>query len=247
MSDPFQIAKDQVQQSVQGMVSLYDRWKKLLETSNTTTNEEFQWTQNELKNVLKSIETDLDDLNEVVSALESGKARILLEAGELQLRRAFINETRKKVHLVRDDIASVKTKAKLDKDTRELLMSASKGSSYNKDEMEKAVIADNQNFIEGQQQAQLQIKQQQDQKLTLIHDNIQVLKQMGNDITVAIEEQDQLVDQMGTEINKADSGLKGSIKKLSELIDKTKDSTQWGIIIILICVTVGLLVAVFYI
>ena len=59
----------EVQQSVQGIVALYDRWKYLLESTNTSTNDEFKWTANEVKQGLRSIEYDLNDLDETIDIL----------------------------------------------------------------------------------------------------------------------------------------------------------------------------------
>jgi negative regulator of sigma E activity len=57
----------EVQQSLNGINALFTRWKELLETSNTAGNEEFNWTNNELKNGLRSIEWDVSDLEETIS------------------------------------------------------------------------------------------------------------------------------------------------------------------------------------
>lgn len=48
---------------------MYDRWKDLLNTTNTAQNEEFKWTATELKNGLHTIELDLSELEETVSIL----------------------------------------------------------------------------------------------------------------------------------------------------------------------------------
>ena len=47
---------------------LYDRWKELLHTANTQ-DEEFQWTNKELQEVIKNIEWDLQDLDETIHIL----------------------------------------------------------------------------------------------------------------------------------------------------------------------------------
>jgi len=246
MQDPFYVAKEEIQQSVQGITSLYERWKLLLETTNTSTNDEFKWTQNELKTGLRSLESDILDLDEAIGIVESNQLKFQLPSAELEKRKKFIIDLKKNIQLIKDELVSTKTKAKLDKDSRELLMQQ-KNTSSGRDKLQEIIVADNQQFIEGQMQKQEIIKQDQDKKIEIIRDNVVILKEMGKNINVALEEQDQIIENMDTEITKADSGLKNSIKKLSALVDKIKDRTQWGIIVLLIVILVGLLVAVFYV
>lgn len=52
-----------------GARTLYRRWEELLEATNTAEDEEFKWTTNELKRVIKSIEWDLMDLEETINIL----------------------------------------------------------------------------------------------------------------------------------------------------------------------------------
>lgn len=65
------VVSREVTQAFQGINALWERWKDLLETSNTATNEEFKWTANELKNGLKGIEFDINDLEETINILFS--------------------------------------------------------------------------------------------------------------------------------------------------------------------------------
>lgn len=49
-----------------GVTTLYDRWQELLKTTNTSQNDEFKWTTNQLRTGIKSIEWDLQDLEETI-------------------------------------------------------------------------------------------------------------------------------------------------------------------------------------
>jgi hypothetical protein len=51
---------------VNGVTALYDRWQELLKTTNTSQNDEFKWTTNQLRTGIKSIEWDLQDLEETI-------------------------------------------------------------------------------------------------------------------------------------------------------------------------------------
>jgi len=96
MQDPFYVVKEEVLQSLQGVTTLYDRWKELLDTTNTASNEEFKWTTNELKSGLRSIEWDITDLEETVGIVENNQAKFKIDNQELQTRKQFIQSTKSK-------------------------------------------------------------------------------------------------------------------------------------------------------
>ena len=49
--------------------ALYHRWKELVENPQSGLKEELDWTTNELRNSLRSIEWDLEDLEETINIL----------------------------------------------------------------------------------------------------------------------------------------------------------------------------------
>lgn len=48
---------------------LYQRWCELLDDPSAVSREEYDWTANELRNSLRSIEWDLEDLEETINIL----------------------------------------------------------------------------------------------------------------------------------------------------------------------------------
>ena len=59
----------EVQKALQTARSLYSRWCELAEQPGAVSKEEYDWTTNELRNSLRSIEWDLEDLEETVDIL----------------------------------------------------------------------------------------------------------------------------------------------------------------------------------
>ena len=100
------------------MSNLYGRWQELLRTTNTAKDEEFQWTTNELKSGVRSIEWDLQDLDETVSIVEANPSKFNLEPSELASRKKFISDTRNFLGEVKQALVSTKAQAKLDADQR---------------------------------------------------------------------------------------------------------------------------------
>lgn len=60
-----------VQKMSETAKALYHRWNELVDDPRGTSKEEFDWTTNELRNSLRSIEWDLEDLEETINILDS--------------------------------------------------------------------------------------------------------------------------------------------------------------------------------
>lgn len=59
----------EVRKAVETANGLYQRWCELLEDPSSYSKEEYEWTTGELRNSLRSIEWDLDDLEETIGIL----------------------------------------------------------------------------------------------------------------------------------------------------------------------------------
>ena len=66
-------ARSEVQKAVNTARGLYQRWCELLQESAVVGREELDWTTNELRNGLRSIEWDLEDLEETIDILGGGR------------------------------------------------------------------------------------------------------------------------------------------------------------------------------
>ncbi|KAK7078394.1 Syntaxin-10 [Halocaridina rubra] len=73
LEDPFFVVKDEVCKALNKTRGLYQRWGELQEDGSTTvittSREELEWTNTELRNALRSIEWDLEDLEETIDIL----------------------------------------------------------------------------------------------------------------------------------------------------------------------------------
>jgi len=57
----------EVQKTTETAKALYHRWNELVDDQRGSSKEEFDWTTNELRNSLRSIEWDLEDLEETIN------------------------------------------------------------------------------------------------------------------------------------------------------------------------------------
>uniref|UniRef100_A0A8D0L1A9 Syntaxin 10 n=1 Tax=Sphenodon punctatus TaxID=8508 RepID=A0A8D0L1A9_SPHPU len=179
LEDPFFVVKGEVQQAVNTARGLYERWCQLLEETHVVSKEEFDWTTNELRNSLRSIDWDLEDLEETIDILPERHQELPLQApGELAARRDFVTQMREALK-VRGGQAS--------------LWAGGGGMSVLGVEDKRLTTAElvtaNSRYLEEQQLHQQLIIGQQDEQLELVSGSIRVLKHMSGRVGDELDEQ----------------------------------------------------------
>ncbi|XP_074987613.1 syntaxin-6 isoform X4 [Caretta caretta] len=205
MEDPFFVVKGEVQKAVNTAQGLFQRWTELLQDPSTATREEIDWTTNELRNNLRSIEWDLEDLDETISIVEANPRKFNLDATELGVRKAFITSTRQVVRA---------------------LLGESGGQSWSSGSdkyggLDRELQLANSHFIEEQQAQQQLIVEQQDEQLELVSGSIGVLKNMSQRIGGELEEQAVMLDDFSHELDNTQSRLDNVMKKLAKVSHMT--------------------------
>jgi len=245
LQDPFYVVKEELVEELQAVSEMYDKWKDLLENSNTSTNEDFKYINGELKTLIQGIEDDLKALEETISVVETDKIRFRIEESEIVNRKSFVVSTKKRIQLIKEDMISTKTRGKIERDSRSVLMQQQGNGKFSR--LENAIIQDNEEFIQGQHKKHEQIFEEQDIGLDKLHGTVVTLRDMASTINTTLDEHNHLISGMEKETDKADSRLKGAVKKVNQLIDSTKDGTQIAVIVVLILLLIGLIILVFYI
>uniref|UniRef100_I3JA42 Syntaxin 6 n=1 Tax=Oreochromis niloticus TaxID=8128 RepID=I3JA42_ORENI len=216
--------------SVNAAQSLHHRWSELMAEGGGASKEEIDWTTNELRNSLRSIEWDLEDLDETINILqilrivESNPKKFNLDAAELSKRKAFINSTRVAVKVTLlttgDQWLRQKDPPGADKYSR----------------LDHQLQNANSQFIEEQQVQQQLIAEQQEEQLELVSGTIGVLKNMSERIGMELDEQAVMLDDFGHEMDNTQSKLDNVMKKLAKVSHMTSDRRQWCAIGVLLTI-----------
>jgi len=251
LQDPFYVVKEEVQQSVSGVTTLYERWQELLRNTNTSQNDEFKWTTNQIKNGIKSIEWDIQDLEETIGIVEGNRQRFKLEASEVESRKAFITETKSTIKKMKDDLNNATTKGKLENDARNTLMDTQKrkgGQDQGRfDGLQRAIAEDNDQYINNSHQQMQVTMTAQDEDLDAISKATGTLKEMGITINDELLRQQVILGDMDSEVDKTSVRLNNVLKRLNKLLDSTSDRVQWCMVIVLTLILIGLVIIVFYV
>lgn len=115
MEDPFQVVKEEAQHSLNVVIELHKRWKELQKSVSGTDSEEYSWTLSELMSGLRSIEWDLQDLEETIGIVIGNRQKFGLSDEEINSRREFVDTTRASVSAIRREVTAAEEKEEKEK------------------------------------------------------------------------------------------------------------------------------------
>ncbi|XP_067416609.1 syntaxin-10 isoform X2 [Emydura macquarii macquarii] len=248
LQDPFSAVRGEVQKAVNRAQGLYQRWCELRQETQVPSTEELEWTANELRNGLRSIEWDLEDLEETIGIVESNPRKFRIDAGELTERRAFVKQMRDSVKEMRDHISSPSALAFTERKTGEILVG---GGAPQKHPLERSgqlreeLVSANSRYIEEQQLHQQLIVDQQDEQLELVSGSIRVLKHMSGRVGDELDEQSLMLEEFAQEMDTTQSRMDGVLKKMAKVSHMTSDRRQWCAICIVLVVLIVVLILFF--
>ncbi|XP_076436254.1 syntaxin-6-like [Babylonia areolata] len=250
MEDPFFVVRDEVQKALGTARNLFSRWRELQEDPSLASREEVEYTTNELRNSLRSIEWDLEDLEETVSIVERNPKKFKIDEFELNDRRNFIERTKASIRDIRRQISSPSRMngAGGEPNDRQALLSASNGPSRPQDrytrldtEMERA----NQEYMDDTLQQQQSLMAAQDDQLDMIGTSVGVLKNMSHHIGNELEEQNAMLDDFRQDMDHTETRLDQTMKKMAKVMHMSNDRRQWMAILALVIILIIVIILFF--
>ncbi|XP_017543567.1 syntaxin-10 [Pygocentrus nattereri] len=240
MEDPFFVVKGEVQKALSRARGLFQRWEELLQEDTPISRDELDWSTNELRNCLRAIDWDLEDLHETISIVESNPGKFRLGENELQERREFVERTRTAVQEMKEQLSSPSALAQAEKKSRQALMGGS--TQMRHAGLEPHLVSANSRYIQEQQEQQQLIVQEQDEQLELVSGSIRVLKDMSTRIGDELDEQAVMLGEFSEEMEQTSSRMDSVLKKLEKVSHMTSSRRQWcaigALVIILIVVLI---------
>ncbi|XP_048004879.1 syntaxin-6 isoform X1 [Leguminivora glycinivorella] len=252
MEDPFYVVKDEVFKALNKTRGLYLRWQEISKAPVPPNSPEVEWTSTELRNALRSIEWDLEDLEDTISIVEKNSSKFKIDNKEISDRRTFIEATKQEVKVMKGKM-SLNRNRDADGTAREPLLgeespmhfgntwtSTPKYSKYSK----LASQTDSPNRFDAYDNDIMSMQEKmlvnQDDQLQVISNSVGNLKTVSKHIGIELDEQAGMLDDLNTELENADSKLDSTIKKVAKVLHMNNDRRQWLAIGILL----GLLVII---
>ncbi|XP_023328820.1 syntaxin-6 [Eurytemora carolleeae] len=204
LEDPFFVVKDEVTKALEKTRDLFARWRGWGEGgAEHRSNEEEEWTITELKNSLRSIEWDLEDLEDTVQIVEKNPTKFRIDSGELAVRKGFIESTKEEVKQMKQQINSPENHVQLG-----------------------VYIIIFREYIVGLEQQNLTIRRQEE-TIDMMSGSMGTIREMSHHISNELDEQAVMLDEFGAEIEHADSRLDATMKKMSKVLHLSNDRRQW--------------------
>ncbi|XP_043286668.1 syntaxin-6 isoform X2 [Venturia canescens] len=263
LEDPFFVVKDEVCKALNKTRGLYGRWSESQVDGSVVSTpiapgtgpgaglpvsrEELVWTTTELRNALRSIEWDLEDLEDTICIVEKNPTKFKIDNKELTVRRAFIEHTREEVKVMKDKMNLSRGRDR-DRTARQPLLDNSPArvplnhgtTKYSK--LENEVDSPNRQFVESTMQQQTAMMRQQDDQLDMIGESIGTLKTVSHQINSELDEQAVMLDDFGNELEVTDSKLDATMKKMAKVLHMSNDRRQWVAIGVLTAILVLLII-----
>jgi syntaxin 6 len=248
---------------------LYERWLELRADSSGSSREELEWTTTELRNGLRSIEWDLEDLEETIGIVESNQKKFKLDDQEITNRRLFITQTKEEVSGMRENVIDIKPNKQrsvaslmnpglsfasaVSAGTAAVAGGGGSGAKYTRlqNEMDSpnrlvspdmGISVDDPRHQQQQQQQEHLMVGVPQSDLDRIKDSVGNLKNMSRSINRGTEEQAVMLDEMGNDIEVVDSRLDTTLKKMARVLHLKNDRRQWAAISILSLLLLALIV-----
>uniref|UniRef100_A0A0V0G678 Putative snare protein tlg1/syntaxin 6 n=1 Tax=Triatoma dimidiata TaxID=72491 RepID=A0A0V0G678_TRIDM len=237
--DPFFVVKEEVAKALNKTRGLFRRWLEVQEDIRSNiSKDELEWTTTELRNALRSIEWDLEDLDDTIAIVEKNPSKFKIDNKELTSRRNFIEITREEVKHMKDKMNYSRGRDR-DRTARQPLLESSpvRGATshgttkYSK--LENEIDSPNRHFLDSTLSQQNQLLQAQDAQLDMISHSLCSLKTVSRQIGSELDEQAVMLDEFGSEIDNTESKLDTTMKKVAKVLHLSSDRRQWIVIIIL--------------
>jgi syntaxin 6 len=275
MEDPFFVVKDEVLKALLKTRDLYERWRLGDEGVELRSSEEQEWAATELRNSLRSIEWDLEDLDDTVQIVEKNPAKFRIDVNDLTARKNFIKQTKDEVELMKQR-SSVQNKISnrfnsetpIDITSLSSPTSASGQSSNNlvpnvmrnqntkysrlattgspsRDSTKTNSVSSTQELLQNQIRQQEHLVNHQDAQLSQMSQSVGTLRNMSSAIGSELDEQAVMLDEFGAEIEQAETKLDATMRKMAKVLNLANDRRQWMAIGVLSSAMVVLFIIIF--
>ncbi|CAN1857410.1 SYP61 [Linum perenne] len=200
--DPFFIVKQEIQDSIDKLLSTFQRWERL----SSNTGEQLNLTKELLANS-ESIEWQVDELDKAISVAARDPSLYGIDHGEVENRRRWTSSARTQVGNVkrsvvagREGIGGVATS--MNGMRRELMRLQDSQPTVGSNHYD-----DDDDFIQSESDRQLLLIRQQDEELDELSASVERMGGVGLTIHEELLSQERIIDDLGNEMDSTSNRL----------------------------------------
>ncbi|CAI9108518.1 OLC1v1008118C2 [Oldenlandia corymbosa var. corymbosa] len=202
--DPFYIVKEEIQDSIDKLLSSFHRWEQVLPESG----EQLNLTKELLTNC-ESIEWQVDELDKTVSVAARNPSLYGINEVELDKRRRWTSNARSQVGNVKKQVVARKEANGLSTSNvngmRRELMRLPNSHQTDKSSQYKSQATDD--LISSESDTQLLIMKQQDDELDALSYDVERIGHVGLTIHEELLAQERIIDELDTEMDSTSDRL----------------------------------------
>ncbi|KAL3506878.1 hypothetical protein ACH5RR_032260 [Cinchona calisaya] len=240
--DPFYIVKEEIQDSIDKLLSSFHRWERIPPDSG----EQLNLTK-ELLAGCESIDWQVDELDKTISVAARDPSWYGINESELEKRRRWTSNARSQVGNVKKALVAGKESNGLSTFNvngmrRELMRMP---NSQQTDRSNQYSAQANDDLISSESDRQLLLIKQQDEELDELSASVERIGGVGLTIHEELLAQEKIIDDLGTEMEGTSDRLDFVQKKVGMVMKKAGAKGQYMMILFLVILFIILFVLVF--
>ncbi|KAI8926438.1 syntaxin 6, N-terminal-domain-containing protein [Entophlyctis helioformis] len=253
MDDPFFVVKREVEQSLRQVAGLYQSWRQQLMASGGSAgagDQDLRKQGSDIRDILRNIAADLDELDETIKIVQSNPARFKLDRAQIDERKQFVMEARRTVEEMRSSINNPNA-ARMggQQGMRDALLTSKNtgkaGGAVDKyGRSEQDYQMSNQRFVEREQQQQQMVMEQQDRQMDDVAVTVGNLREVARVMGDELDDQTRLLGEVEAQVDTTQGRLQDGMKRMQDFIKANSSSKQQWIIAVLTIVLVVIIILV---
>ncbi|CAH9075799.1 unnamed protein product [Cuscuta europaea] len=237
--DPFYIVKEDIQQSIDKLLSSFHQWERIPSSSG-----EYQHLMKELIATCQSITWQVDELDKTITVASKDPAWYGINEMELDKRRRWTSGARTQVGKVKKVVVAGQESNGLSvMEMRRELMALP--NSHQTDKWERSTNPNSDDFVSAESDKQLLLIKQQDDELDELSASVKRIGGVGLTIHDELLSQEKLIDELGVELDSTSTRLDFVQKRVAMVMKKATLKGQIMMILFLIGIFIILFVLVF--
>jgi len=220
--------KAEIDTAIADLKRNFNQWVELLDKTNTRETGNFGRLTNKIKGQLSEIKIQLNDVSRYMQEVYANRNHYPdIDDYEIESRRKFLSDCRQYLQRCRQVMKSPQTREKLERDKRaveERLL----GNDDPEMESKSSLVG------HYHQQQEMEIKVQ-DEILDEMTEGLKRLGMIGDTIKVELEEQDQMLHNVDTQMDEAKNRLDVLMVKIDKILGHS-NKKRIGVIILLLLV-----------
>ncbi|XP_058202387.1 syntaxin-61 [Rhododendron vialii] len=240
--DPFYIVKEEIQESIDKVLSSFHQWERIPAGS-----QEQQNLTEDLLTSCESIEWQVDELDKAIAVAARDPSYYGIDQAELDKRRRWTSTARTQVGNVKKTVVAGKmldgtSTSNVNGMRRELMRMP---NSHQGGRSNQYAAPNNDDIVSSESDRQLLLIKQQDEELDELSASVERIGGVGLTIHEELLAQEKIIDELGTEMESTSNRLDFVQKKVGMVMKKAGAKGQIMMILFLVVLFIVLFVLVF--